>query len=148
MEDVDRMLEGFIDKFAPDVAALIRILLARLRTRLPGATIMVYDNYNALAIGFGAVEKPRQAVLSLAAYPGRVSLCFIWGKGLPDPHGLLQGTGNQVRFVRLPRPDVLDDPRVVALIEEAVARSEPPFDPEREQRLVIRSVSAKQRPRR
>ena len=148
MESAQAQLDRFIDKFAPEVAALAREALARLRARLPGATVMVYDNYNALAIGFGAKEKPKQAILSLAVYPRRVSLCFIWGKALPDPHGVLQGRGNQVRFVPLPSIEVLDDPRVDRLIAEAVDRSEPPFDPEWEQKLVIRSVSAKQRPRR
>jgi len=146
--DAEAQLASFIDKFDPEVAALTRALYARLKARLPGAVIMVYDNYNALAIGFGAAEKPKQAVLSLAVFPKRPSLCFVWGRDLPDPHGLLEGGGNQVRFVGLPNVEVLDDPRVDALIAEAVARSEPPFDPTAEQRLVIRSVSAKQRPRR
>ena len=146
--DAEGQLESFIDKFDPEVAALTRQAYARLKARLPGAVIMVYDNYNALAIGFGAAEKPKHAVLSLAVFPRRPSLCFVWGKDLPDPHGLLEGGGNQVRFGPLPSVAVLDDPRVDALIGEAVARSEPPFDPAAEQRLVIRSVSAKQRPRR
>jgi hypothetical protein len=146
--DAEAQLDSFIAKFDPEVAALTRALYARLKARLPGAVIMVYDNYNALAIAFGAAEKPRQAVLSLAVYPGRPSLCFVWGRTLPDPHGLLEGGGNQVRFARLPNVEVLDDPRLDALIAEAVARSEPPFDPGAEQRLVIRSISAKQRPRR
>ncbi len=146
--DAAAQLEAFVDKFDPAVAALTRALYARLKARLPGAVIMVYDNYNALAIGFGAAEKPKQAVLSLAVFPKRPSLCFVWGRDLPDPHGLLEGGGNQVRFVPLPSVEVLDDPRVDALIGEAVARSEPPFDPGAAQRLVIRSVSAKQRPRR
>ena len=146
--DAQAELDGFIDKFDPAVAALTRALYARLKSRLPGAVIMAYDNYNALAIGFGAVEKPSKAVLSLAVFPKRPSLCFVWGRGLPDPHGLLEGDGNQVRFVPLSEVAVLDDPRVDALIGEAVARSDPPFDVAAEQRLVIRSVSAKQRPRR
>ena len=41
-------------------------------------------------------------MLSLAVFPKRPSLCFVWGKDLPDPHGLLEGGGNQVRFVPLP----------------------------------------------
>ena len=147
--DAEAQLESFIAKFDPEVAELGRAAFARLKRRIPGATTMVYDNFNALAIGFGAVEKPKQAVLSLVFYvPGRLSICFIWGKGLPDPHGLLQGGGSQVRFVRLPTLDPLDDPRVDALIEAAISRSEPPFDPQAEQRLIIRSISAKQRPRR
>lgn len=147
--DAEARLDSMIDKFDPEVAALGRTAFARLKARIPGATMLVYDNYNALAIGFGASGKPSKAVLSLVFYvPGRLSICFIWGAGLPDPHGLLQGGGSQVRFVRLETLDPLDDPRVDALITEALARSEPPFDPAAEQTLVIQSVSAKQRPRR
>jgi hypothetical protein len=146
--DADAQLDGFIDKFAPDIAALTRALLVRLKARLPGATIMVYDNYNALAIAFGATDRVSKAALSLAVYPKRPSLFFVRGKDLPDPHHLLQGQGNQVRYVPLPSVELLDDPRVDALIDLAVARSEPPFDPAAVQRLIIKSVSAKQRPRR
>jgi hypothetical protein len=148
MGDAQQELDGFLAKFAPEVDAQAHDLIARMRARLPGATIMVYDNYNALAIGFGASGKVSKAVLSLAVFPRWVTLCFLFGAGLPDPHGLLNGKGSQVRHIRLANPALLDDPRVKALIDEAVARSEPPFDPAREQELVIKSVSAKQRPRR
>jgi hypothetical protein len=53
-----------------------------------------------------------------------------------------------VRHVRLDPPERLDLPEVQALISEALARAEPPFDPQMEPRLIIKSVSAKQRPRR
>ena len=67
--DAQSQLDSFIDKFTPEVAALTRDLLYRMKRRVPGATIMVYDNYNALAIGFGPSDKAGQAVLSLAVMP-------------------------------------------------------------------------------
>ena len=148
MEDVHARIAGFIDKYAPEIAALTRTLLARMEARLPGAVVMVYDNYNALVFGYVATDKPSRAVLSLAVFRDHVTLCFIQGKGLPDPHGLLQGEGNQVRHIRLAGPESLYDPRIEALVAEAVDHSEPPFDPEGPQQLIVRSVSAKQRPRR
>lgn len=146
--DEELELQSFIAKFTPEVAALANELLAKMKTRVPGATIMVYDNYNALAIGFGPSEKAGQAVLSLAVMPKWVTLCFLWGVGLPDPHGLLNGSGNRVRHIRLHTPEAFDDVRVQALIESALVRCAPPIDPAREQRLIIKSISAKQRPRR
>ena len=146
--DPQAELDSFIDKFTPEVAALTRALLDKTKARVPGATIMVYDNYNALAIGFGPSDKAGQAVFSLAVMPRWVTLCFTWGVRLPDPHGLLNGGGNQVRHVRLHTPEAFDDPRIQDLIEAALERSEPPIDPTREQQLIIKSISAKQRPRR
>lgn len=146
--NAEAQLSSFIDKFTPEVAELARALLAKTKARIPGATIMVYDNYNALAIGFGPTDRAGQAVLSLAVMPKWVTLCFVWGVNLPDPHGLLNGSGNQVRHVRLQTPEALDDPRVQDLIQAALDRSDPPIDAAREQQLIIKSISAKQRPRR
>ena len=148
MDEAQRQLDGFIDKFTPEVAALTRALLGRMKARLPGATILVYDNFNALAIGFSPSVKASHAVLSLAVYPRWVNLFFLSGKALPDPHGLLRGEGSRVRHYRLTSPEALDDPRLGALISEAIARAEPPFDPAGEGRLLVKSALAKQRPRR
>jgi hypothetical protein len=148
MDDAQSRLDIFLARFTPEVDALARALIARMRARLPGAAIIVYDNYNSLAIGFGPTEKPSHAVLSLAVFPRWVTLHFLHGADLPDPGGILRGEGVRVRHVRLHDQEALEDRRIEALIGEAAARSEPPFDPSAEQRLVIKSVSAKQRPRR
>ena len=148
MDDAQSRLDAFLAKFVPEVDSLAHDLIARMRARLPGAAIIVYDNYNALAIGFGPSGKASQAVLSLAVFPRWVTLCFLQGAGLPDPAGLLRGDGSRVRHVRLHDSEALGDPRIEALIGEAVASSEPPCDTAADQRLVIKSVSAKQRPRR
>ena len=148
MDDAQAQLDSFIDKFTPEVAALSRALLARMKARIPGAQILVYDNYNALAIGFGPSDKAGQAILSLAVMPRWVTLCFLRGKGLPDPHGLLKGEGSRVRHVRLHAPEALDDPRIEALVAGALERAEPPIDPAEPQRLIVKSISARQRPRR
>lgn len=141
-------LDGFIDKFTPEVAALTRALIGKMKARVPGAIILVYDNYNALAIGFGPSEKAGQAVMSLAVMPRWVTLCFLFGAGLPDPQRLLQGSGSRVRHIRLHAAEAFDDPHVQNLVAAALDRSEPPIDPAGEQRLIIKSISAKQRPRR
>jgi hypothetical protein len=146
--DAQTELDTFIDKFTPEVAALTRALLAKAKARIPGAQILVYDNYNALAIGFAPSEKAGQAILSLAVMPRWVTLCFLWGKGLPDPHHLLKGEGTRVRHVQLHTPEAFDDPRIQDLIAEALEKTDHPIDPAAPQRLIIKSISAKQRPRR
>ncbi|MBV8686333.1 MAG: hypothetical protein JOZ90_05080 [Alphaproteobacteria bacterium] len=148
MAEAEARLDSFLDKFEPAVAARARLYLGRMKARLPGAQVLVYDNYNALAIGFAPGERASEAVLSLAVFPRWVTLCFLSGAGLTDPEGRLKGSGKRVRHVRLLAEDSLEDPYVAALIAEAAARAEPPFDPGAEQRLIVKSVSAKQRPRR
>lgn len=140
-------LDGFIDKFTPDIAMTIRRAVAMVSARLPGATILVYDNYNALAIAFGASEKRQSIICSVAGYPRWVSLFLSNGPTLPDPEALLEGEGNTVRHVKLVG-DRMNSPAVAALIDAALASVATPIDPAGEGRLVIKSVSAKQRARR
>jgi hypothetical protein len=77
-----------------------------------------------------------------------VSLFFLQARGLTDPAGILQGSGNVARHIRLPSASILDEPAVVALMKDAVAIAKVPFPAEGGHRLIIKSVSAKQRPRR
>jgi hypothetical protein len=148
MDEAQRQLDDFIDKFTPHVATLTRALLEKMKARIPGAQILVYDNYNALAIGFCRNDKAGQAILSLAVMPRWVTLCFLSGKALSDSDHLLKGEGSRVRNVRLHTAEALDDPRIEALIAEALAITLWPVDPDEPQRLIIKSISAKQRPRR
>jgi hypothetical protein len=141
-------LDGFIAKYSPEIANLTHSLVARMRKRLPGATVLAYDNYNALAIGFSTAETVSSVILSIAAYPRWVSLFFMWGTRLDDPHGLLEGKGRQIRSISKIAVSTLDDPRIDAFIAQAVISADPPYRPEAPPRIVIKSISAKQRSRR
>jgi hypothetical protein len=144
----EQQLASFIAKFSPEIAALAQSILAAMRKRFPTAIQLVYDNYNALAIGFGPSEKASQAIFSIAIFPRWVSLFFLQGAGLPDPDGILQGSGNVARHVRLPSAGTLNELSVKKLMGEAARRAPSPFAPRGTSRLIIKSISAKQRPRR
>ena len=151
--DPQAQLDFFLDKYTPEVAAFARLALTKMRRLMPGAIEMVYDNYYALVVGFGPSERPSEAIFSIALYPDHVSLCFLQGARLQDPAGLLEGSGNVVRHIRLftagsPDPRRLDDRDVRMLIASGLldAKVQMPAKPQR--KLIIRAISAKQRPRR
>jgi hypothetical protein len=141
-------LAGFIAKFDPAIARLARAARRALRRRLPTALELVYDNYNALAMGFSPTERTSDCIVSLAVFPKAVSLFFYWGKTLPDPHKILVGDGNQVRYVRLESAATLAKPEVESLIRAAVAQAKVPLPRTGKGYTVIKSVSIRQRPRR
>jgi hypothetical protein len=136
-------LEEFFAKYDPAIAAQARAAQRKLRKLLPGAVELVYDNYNALVIAFGAGERASEIVLSIALYPRWVTLFFLEGAKLADPKKRLQGSGKQIRGIRLAGAADLDDRDVVALIRQAAAKTR--FE---KRRLIIKSISKKQRPRR
>jgi hypothetical protein len=143
-----KQLDAFIARYSREVAAAARAVLAALRRQVPGALELVYDNYNALAIGYGPTERASEAILSVALFPRWVSLFFLRGAGLSDPHGLLKGGGKQARHVVLKSAADLEQPALGALIVAALQRAPIPIDPKAKRRTVIKSISAKQRPRR
>lgn len=143
-----RELASFVAKFDSTVARAIRECRRALRRRMPAAIELVYDNYNFLAIGYAPTEKPSDCIVSLAAGANGVSLSFYHGADLIDPHGILLGSGKQNRFVRLPTALTLTEPAVSALLDQAIARSRVPLRETGRGYTVIKSVSAKQRPRR
>jgi hypothetical protein len=143
-----QQLNAFLKKYSPAIAAQARACLTKMRKLTPGAIEMVYDNYNWLVIGFSPTERPSDAVFSIVLPPNHVTLCFLQGAEVPDPHKLLSGSGRVVRHLRLESPKTLDQPAVRELISAAHAFAKVPFDPNQKRRLIIRSVAKIQRPRR
>ena len=144
----DQQLKGFIAKFDPAMATRIRGCRAAMRKRFPTANELVYDNYNFFVIGYGPTERPSSCIVSLAANSKGIGLSFLRGATLPDPGRILQGSGTRNRFVRLQGPATLSEPAVDALLTAAAAQADPPFAPSGSGKLIIRSISSKQRPRR
>jgi hypothetical protein len=147
-ESPAKQVAGFIAKFDPPVAKLTRAARRELRKRFPTAIELVYDNYNALAIGYSSTERTSDVLFSLAVYARGVNLYFMYGRSLPDPQGLLQGSGTQGAFVRLDDVSVLDKPGVKALMKAAVEDAEPRLPARGRGYTIVKSISAKQRPRR
>jgi hypothetical protein len=143
-----KQLNAMVARFDPAVQKVVRAARTKLRKRMPAAVEMVYDNYNALAIAFASSERRGDWIVSLAVYARGVNLYFIYGIALPDPHGLLQGSGNRGRFVRLDSAAMLDRRDIQDLIAAAVAEADTPLPARGRGYTVIKSVSPNQRRRR
>lgn len=143
-----KQLASFIAKFDPAIGKLVRSARSALRKRLPTAIEQVYDNYNFLAIGFCTTERTSDCIVSLAASAKGVTLSFYYGASLPDPDNILLGSGNQNRFLRLDSAETLAQPAVESLIRAAIAQAKTPLPETGRGYTIIKSVSAKQRPRR
>lgn len=145
--EIEAQLSGFLAKYMPSIAeqaSACRVALAQL---IPRGYELVYDNYNALVFGYAPVLRTSQSLLSLALYPRWVTLFLLYGARLHDPHQRLEGTGKQVRSVRLRSSRDLDDPVVRELILAALQPAAAVFAQAPPLATVVMSVSARQRPR-
>ena len=144
----EAQLRSFIGKFAPKDQKLIRSVRSAVRKRFPTANELAWDNYNFFVIGYSPTDRPTDSIVSIAARANGVGLCFIQGAQLPDPKKLLLGSGNQTRFIRVEAVSQLAHPDVEALIVAAIDKARVPLLSTGRGRLIIRSIAAKQRPRR
>ena len=145
---LESQIATFVGRYSPPVARQLREARTRLRARFPRGFELVYDNYNALVFGISPTERTQDAFISVAGYPKWVTLFFLHGADLRDPRSRLEGQGKQVRSVRLQDPAEIDTTEVQAFITQAVRphasafRAAPPLT------TIVKSVVAKQRPRR
>jgi hypothetical protein len=113
-------LDKAIGRYSPEVAATARAGLKKLRARFPGARQLVYERRQSLAIGFAPAERGLP-VISLVLYPRWVRFFFLEGVAIDDPEGRLEGTGSQVRSIRVDaRAAILDDPYIRGLMAQAL----------------------------
>ena len=135
---MSKELDRIIAKQPPEMAKLMKAVLAKLRPRFPGAVEMVYDKKRGMVVGFCPDERASNVINSLGVYSKWINLYFFEGNTLPDPDGLLQGKGNTVRHIRLNSAEDLDRLAVRALMGEALKRADPPLNPKGKRRVIIR----------
>jgi hypothetical protein len=145
---VETQIAGFIASYTPEMASAIHACRSRMRSHFPRGFELVFENYNALVFGFAPSPRTADALISIAAYPRWVTLFFLNGTTLHDPTALLEGSGRQVRRITLNTPDDLDSAPVRALVAQAIKTVEPALAAAPALTTIVKSISAKQRPRR
>jgi hypothetical protein len=135
---MSRALEKIIAKQPPEMAKLMKAVLAKLRPRFPGAVEMVYDKKRGMVLGFCPDERASNVINSIGVYSKWINLYFFEGDTLPDPDGLLQGSGHTVRHIRIASAADLDRPAVKVLMAEALKRADPPLNSKAKRRVIIR----------
>lgn len=146
--DNEPQIDTFLGKYTPEIEAQLRDARSRLRALFPRGFELVFDNYNALVFAISPTERAPDAFVSVAGYPKWITLFFLHGADLHDPAGLLEGQGKQVRSIRLRAPAEINTPAVEALISQADLPRKSAFLTAPPLTTVIKSVVAKQRPRR
>jgi hypothetical protein len=138
-------LRTLIGRFAPAHLRLVGAMRRWLRIRLPTAHEVVYEYRDCFVISYSPNEHGYEGVLAIRGSANGVKLYFNRGQELPDPGELLQGSGNQTRWINVEGASTLARPQVARLIEEAIACNRVPFARAGRGSVVIRSTSAQKR---
>jgi hypothetical protein len=114
-DDVRRLL----DAQNPDIGALAGSMCVLILQLYPDAVVTVDGG----DIGFGATTGYKGLVFTVSPHARHVTLGIAGGASLPDPAGLLEGTGKVHRHLKLRQPADLDRPELRDLMSAALGRS-------------------------
>ncbi len=110
----------------PDMAPIVLALRDMVAGEAPDATEMVYSVYAVVDLfTFG---RPGDAFIHIVAYEKHVNLGFNQGAALPDPHGLIKGTGKSIRHIRIVAEEDLKRP-LRGYIQAAIKQAARPLPP-------------------
>lgn len=137
---------AFLSRFPSETVALAKRCLPKIRRAVPCSYQLVYEYSNSLVVAFGMSERGYEAIVAIAVLPRSIRLYF--DKTLPDPKGLLKGSGTKVRSVTIKAASDLDHADIQALFKAAAERSGVASPRTRSTRMVIKSTLKKQEPRR
>ncbi len=93
-----------------DVQAAARALEAIIREELPDVVVQ-YDPGNGL-LALGRSMKMGDLLFAVVPHGGWVNLQLADGALLPNPDGLIEGTGKKVRHVKVRSGEAARDPRI------------------------------------
>lgn len=118
-------LKKFLKPFPEEIQEKALWLRDFIWSIYPQANELIYDNYNALALGWSPTDRVGHTFCSIAV--GRTSFnihCgFYWGSKLLDPEMKLLGEGNQYRYFLVKNKKDFPKAYIKKLMEEAYAYS-------------------------
>jgi len=118
-------LQKFLKPFEDNIKELALWLREFVWDLYPNTNELIYDNYNALAIGWSLTDRLGHTFCSVAVYRSGKSLHFgfYWGSQIADPKKILLGQGNQYRYILVKNKDDFPKAYIKRLLKEAYANS-------------------------
>jgi len=104
---------------APDVQDAARAIAGVLMAELPDGVVR-FDRADGL-LAFGRSSAMRDLLFALIPHARWVNLQLADGAVLPDPDGLIEGTGKRIRHVKIRTAELALSPAVRAIVQAQIA---------------------------
>jgi hypothetical protein len=140
---------AFLEPYGPAITKLVIAARKLVLEEAPSAVELIYDAYSAVSAGYSFTGRPSECFLYVAAYTKGVNMGFWAGTSLPDPDGLLEGTGKRSRHVKIRDLADVQRPALRALIRAAIEIADRPEGAAPKPESVVRAIyPTKRRPQR
>ena len=125
MSKENKDLLKFLKPFDKEIIEKVLWLRQFIWDLYPDSNELIYDNYNALAVGWSPTDRVGHTFCSIAV--GRTSknthFGFYWGSEISDPEKKLIGQGNQYRYILVKSIAEFPKTYMKNLLKEAYANS-------------------------
>lgn len=113
--------EAFLATYPDAIRELATAVRGLVKMTVPDVTEKVYPGYKNIVFGVGGEgdNAMRTQFAYMAPFKAHVNLGFERGIYLSDPAGMLEGTGKELRHVKIKRLADLDNPAIHDLIVAA-----------------------------
>ena len=101
MATAQQQLDGFLQKYSPEMEKLGRAAFAHCANACPARSSWFTTTTIPSRSASGQTDKVSALPLSIALFPRWATLFFMMGATLDDPEGLLTGKGPKIRSIRL-----------------------------------------------
>jgi hypothetical protein len=115
---MNKEFEEMLSTANAEVAALARQAKAVIQDVMPGVVEVVWLNQRISGYGVGP-KKMSEQFCYIALFKERLNLGFYYGSDLPDPQNLLEGTGKNLRHVKISRSEQVENPALRDLVVAA-----------------------------
>ena len=145
-----KSLLKFLKPFDKEINEIVFWLREFIWELYPDSNELIYDNYNALAVGWSPTDRVGHTFCSIAV--GRTSknihFGFYWGSEIQDPEKKLIGQGNQYRYLLVKSISEFPKTYIKKLLKEAYANSMAKVKDKKQLmqgNTITKSISAKKR---
>lgn len=119
----------FLSLFDEEVMEVALALRARVLEVLPNLHEVVWDAVNAVTVAYTPTTRWQDGICHTPAYTKHVNLGFNEGATLPDPQGVLTGTGKHIRHATMRSvEDVASAAWIPRYLKTAAAQAGLPLD--------------------
>jgi hypothetical protein len=133
---------ALLSRFPREIVALVKRCLPKIRRAAPCPFELVYDYRDSIVVSFSPSDRGYEGIVGIAIFPHEVRLYL--DKSLPDPKGLLKGSGSKLRSIDIKAASDLDHEDIQALFKAAIERVGAKFAPSHSPSMIIKSGSKTQ----
>jgi len=113
-------LKRFLGSYSPEIAKIALRLRAAVLAEAPVAHELLDGASDSAEMGYAFTERRADSFCHIALRAHWVNLGFENGSQIPDPGGLLQGSGSGARHIRIATLDDLHQPHVGRFLRAAI----------------------------